>query len=149
MYYFAYGSNLNLKWMKKRCPETVLVGPAALADYKLAFRYKSTSWPGGGAADIIYCPGQVVWGGLYLSNQQDFASLGKYEDVADGGYERIEVQVKLEEQLINAISYQVSDKLPEDLRPRPEYLQLMVEGAKQIPLPEDYIQKMAEYWRKN
>ncbi len=37
-YYLAYGSNLNLKDMAKRCPDAVLYGTARLDDYELVFR---------------------------------------------------------------------------------------------------------------
>jgi gamma-glutamylcyclotransferase (GGCT)/AIG2-like uncharacterized protein YtfP len=146
MYYFAYGSNLNSKWMKKRCPDTKLLGPARLPDYQLAFRYKSTSWPGGGAADILFKPGREVWGGLYLSNEKDFISLDKYEDVTSNGYERITVEVELEGKTVTAVSYEVKDKLQKDLNPLEGYLQLMINGAKQIPLPEYYIKRMIDHW---
>lgn len=86
MYYFAYGSNLNKEWMENRCPETIPLGPAKLKDYKLGFRFPSTSWPGGGAADIISSPGDVVFGRLYLSNTSDFEKLDICEHVATKGF---------------------------------------------------------------
>ena len=38
MYYFAYGSNLNLKEMKRRVLIYKKVGIALLNDYKLSFK---------------------------------------------------------------------------------------------------------------
>ena len=35
MYYLAYGSNLNVEQMKKRCPDAVVVGTAVLDGYRL------------------------------------------------------------------------------------------------------------------
>lgn len=37
-YYMAYGSNLNILQMARRCPGAVPVGGAILYDYKLVFR---------------------------------------------------------------------------------------------------------------
>lgn len=37
-YYLAYGSNLCISQMKKRCPNAVAIGTAYLDNYKLAFR---------------------------------------------------------------------------------------------------------------
>ena len=37
-YYFAYGSNLNLKQMETRCPNAELVSAAELEGFKLVFR---------------------------------------------------------------------------------------------------------------
>ena len=37
-YYLAYGSNLNLSQMKKRCPRSKKVGSTTLEGYRLVFR---------------------------------------------------------------------------------------------------------------
>lgn len=41
-FYLAYGSNLNLEQMAKRCPTAKLVGVGLLEDYRLIFRYYLT-----------------------------------------------------------------------------------------------------------
>ena len=38
MYYVAYGSNLHLKDMKRRCPDACVVGSAILKNTMLVFR---------------------------------------------------------------------------------------------------------------
>jgi len=38
--YAAYGSNMNLEQMKRRCPKAKVVGKGELQDYKLTFRGK-------------------------------------------------------------------------------------------------------------
>ena len=38
MIYLAYGSNLNLRQMRHRCPYAIPIGVATLADYRLLFR---------------------------------------------------------------------------------------------------------------
>lgn len=40
--YAAYGSNMNLKQMKKRCPKAKVIGKGQLHGYKLTFRGKQT-----------------------------------------------------------------------------------------------------------
>lgn len=40
-YYLAYGSNLNLNQMQKRCPTAKLVGKTLINDYRLVFKGKS------------------------------------------------------------------------------------------------------------
>lgn len=37
-YYLAYGSNLNISQMKRRCPDSIKVGSAVLKDYRLLFK---------------------------------------------------------------------------------------------------------------
>ena len=41
-YYLAYGSNLNLQQMAKRCPRSVPVGTAVLENYELLFKGSPT-----------------------------------------------------------------------------------------------------------
>lgn len=41
-YYAAYGSNLNVKQMARRCPAAKPVGSAGIADYELLFRGSRT-----------------------------------------------------------------------------------------------------------
>ena len=51
MIYIAYGSNMNMEQMKRRCPKATPIGKSMLKDYKLEFR---------GVANIIECPGENV-----------------------------------------------------------------------------------------
>ena len=37
-YYIAYGSNLNLEQMARRCPTAKVVGSTTLKNYRLMFR---------------------------------------------------------------------------------------------------------------
>lgn len=44
-YYIAYGSNLNLEQMARRCPTAKVVGTTMLEDYQLTFRRVATIEP--------------------------------------------------------------------------------------------------------
>ena len=50
--YFAYGSNLDLPQMKRRCPSSKLISKGTLPGYRLTFNRFSSGW-GGGVADVI------------------------------------------------------------------------------------------------
>lgn len=81
--YFAYGSNLDVGAMKRRCPEAEGIGPAVLDNWRLAERYY---------ADIEASRGDRVHGVLYAVTDRDLAML----DVCEGCpelYERIGVEV--------------------------------------------------------
>ena len=41
-YYIAYGSNLNIRQMKFRCPTARIIGTATLPDYELLFKGSKT-----------------------------------------------------------------------------------------------------------
>lgn len=138
MLYFAYGSNLNIGWITERCPGIKPLGRARLDDYALGFRYPSTSWPGGGACDILPQQGKAVWGAVYKITPEHLETLDRCEDLQDGGYRRIDVEVDCEGKQLQAISYEVIDKLPRDMKPMPGYLQLLITGAAQHQLPPEY-----------
>ena len=51
MIYIAYGSNMNIEQMKRRCPKATPIGKGILKDYKLVFK---------GVADVIKSTGDEV-----------------------------------------------------------------------------------------
>lgn len=79
--YFAYGSNLNIEQMKKRCPESVGISAAVLDGWKLVERTY---------ADIEQAAGSVVNGALYEISESDLAALDCYEGFPEY-YTRLEV----------------------------------------------------------
>jgi len=84
--YFAYGSNMNLGQMTRRCPDAVALTPAVLHDYRLAFR-------GSGVATILPCKGESVPGVLWCITPNSEASLDRYEGVSASLYGKSEAAV--------------------------------------------------------
>ncbi|MGZ7238567.1 gamma-glutamylcyclotransferase family protein, partial [Streptococcus pyogenes] len=41
-YYIAYGSNLNIRQMRMRCPSARIIGTAVLENYELLFKGSKT-----------------------------------------------------------------------------------------------------------
>jgi hypothetical protein len=77
-YYFTYGSNMDYDQMMERCPNAEYFGIAFLQDYKLAFtRYSSKRESA--VADILVSPGDIVWGLIYIVNNDDLENLDKHE----------------------------------------------------------------------
>ena len=74
MLYFAYGSNLHHKQMKKRCKDSIFLKKINLKNFKLTFRSKYR------AADIEYKKKSIVPGGLYEISKNDEKKLDVYED---------------------------------------------------------------------
>lgn len=77
--YFAFGSNMNLGQMRRRCPSARLLGPATLADYRLAFVGSSRLWAGGAVATLVHAPGVLAAGLLYVLSPADLAALDGFE----------------------------------------------------------------------
>ncbi|MDA8726936.1 gamma-glutamylcyclotransferase [Candidatus Pelagibacter sp.] len=74
MLYFAYGSNLNLFQMKRRCKDSIFLKKINLKDFRLTFRSKYR------AADIEPKKNSIVPGGLFHISKSDEKKLDVYED---------------------------------------------------------------------
>ena len=74
MLYFAFGSNLNRKQIKRRCKNSRFISRHILKNYQLVFRSKY------GAADIQRKKGSSVLGAIYDINKAEEKKLDAYED---------------------------------------------------------------------
>ncbi len=134
--YFAYGSNLKREQMNERDVVIYKSHKGFIKNYKLEFSKKSID--GSSKANITKSDGKIVWGICYVLDADGFENLRKYEK----GYDEQEVIVYNENQEIlfiakTFISNKTCDKLPTK-----DYLNKIIEGAKQHKLPEEYIKKI-------
>jgi gamma-glutamylcyclotransferase (GGCT)/AIG2-like uncharacterized protein YtfP len=74
MLYFAYGSNLNLFQMRRRCKDSIFLKKINLKGFRLTFRSKYK------AADIEPKKNSIVPGGLFEISKSDEKKLDIYED---------------------------------------------------------------------
>lgn len=74
-YYIAYGSNLNLDQMFRRCPGAIVIGSAVIKGHKLVFRGNSRS----GVANIEPSAGEQVPVGIWAITPDDEVALDRYE----------------------------------------------------------------------
>ena len=82
--YFAYGSNMNKRQMKVRCPKARAIGAFRLEDAQLVFR---------SVADVIYKKGAVCYGAIWKLTPDCEAELDRYEGVAHGMYRKVYVDL--------------------------------------------------------
>lgn len=73
--YLAYGSNMNLEQMARRCPTARVLGPAELEGFKLTFRGPN----GGAVANIEPDPEDTVPVLLWEIQRADEMALDRYE----------------------------------------------------------------------
>lgn len=85
MLMFAYGSNLNVDQMARRCPAAEPIGRLKLQDWRLVFR---------GVADVIPEPGAVCYGGVWRITPACEEALDRYEGVDSGLYTREWIPIK-------------------------------------------------------
>lgn len=88
--YIAYGSNLNLGQMARRCPTAKVIGKGEIKDYELLFRGHSMS----AVATVEPKAGSSVPVLIWEIGQEDERSLDIYE-----GYPRLYGKVDLEVQM--------------------------------------------------
>jgi len=126
MYYFAYGSNLDKKQMKERCPEYRPMTTAILPNYRLIFSGWSRAWHGGGAT-IRPFKGDKVKGAIYEITDKDPAKLDVYEGYP-GNYTRMNVRVFDDDgKTWDAVTYVKTGKI-EETQPSKEYADTIRRG---------------------
>ncbi|EPE08059.1 aig2 family protein [Ophiostoma piceae UAMH 11346] len=86
--YFAFGSNLWLDQMARRCPRSNYVGRGILADYKWQINQR-------GFANVISSAGSCVHGLVYDINFDDEEQLDRNEGVSIRAYEKKYLDVML------------------------------------------------------
>ena len=74
MLYFAYGSNLNIFQMQRRCKDSKFLKKIKLKDFRLTFRSRYR------AADIEPKKNSIVPGALFEISKSDEKKLDLYED---------------------------------------------------------------------
>jgi len=138
IYYFAYGSNMNHKQIKERCKNAKFISRVYLEDYD--FVYDGYSHLRRGAvANIIPKQGSRVWGGLFEIDESGLKELDKCEGYPRC-YQRKQIIVKDD----NNKEYQAYVYFREPLEkgiPSEEYRNIVIRGAKDCNLPENYIKE--------
>ena len=136
VWYLAYGSNMNRAQMLARSGKILEEHNASLPNYEVRFNKKVRGGTAG--ANVQPAPGKIVRGVLYKIEEGALRSLDRYEGVPEH-YRRIEVQVTPEGgQPVPAQIY-IASKVEKGLRPSPNYLQAILDGAGEHNLPDAYI----------
>lgn len=79
MLYLAYGSNLHIAQMLRRCHKAIKIGATTIPNMRLVFR---------GVADVEPCEGSKVHVGVWHITRECERSLDLYEGVRSGLYRK-------------------------------------------------------------
>lgn len=134
MLYFAYGSNMSLAPMRERCPDAQNLGPALLPQHRFVIMAN-------GYASVMPNASTQVHGVLWRISPRDLAALDDYEDVAGGLYRKEILPVTHGRRSVTALVYLGAET--REGHPRKEYMELVIEAARENGLPDDYIQALA------
>ena len=101
-YYIAYGSNLNVRQMKFRCPTAKIVGTAIIKDYELLYKGSKT----GSYLTIEKKKGSLVPVAVWEVTKSDERSLDAYEGCPNFYYKK-NMKIRLSEtgKMIDAFVY--------------------------------------------
>ena len=135
-HYFAYGSNLSLAQMGRRCPDHQIIGKAVATGWKLEFPLYSKNW-NSGVANIVNCNQSVAEGVVYALSPEEEYIMDGYEI----GYTKGKIDVQLSTgQWINAMSYFAIPCKKGPYPPNEQYLNTMLAGGQDHALSEQWHQ---------
>lgn len=132
-YYIAYGSNLNLKQMKARCPDAKLLGTGTIRDYGLLFRGNLQS----AVATIEPSAGEKVPVGVFQISDMDEKFLDRYEGYPHLYY-KDSVSIEINGEKTEAMIYLMHPKYKFGI-PNREYLQTIKQGYEDCKLDITYL----------
>jgi len=142
IWYFAYGSNLEIDQKERRTGPIRDAKRSRLDGYRLVFNKLGSD--GTGKANIARNPASHVWGVVYLCSQVTLEKMDGWEGVANGDYRRIIVRVQTDQgEELEAMTYVAGESfIRPSLVPARNYLQRIVDGARYHKLPDDYLREI-------
>lgn len=153
-YYFSYGCNMLSQRMHLKIPSAQFVEPALLENYRLDFGapLQATEWQGG-LVTLAPSVGSGSWGTLWELDVASRKDLDRLELLTTGGYGSQSVRVKLQGNgtEVPARVYIMDDvpisnyhdlqpeQVPDSRKPSATYLKVLVKGAMESGVPEEYV----------
>ena len=135
MLYFAFGSNLHKKQMKRRCKDSKYIGCYTLKNYKLCFRtgnYTKGSLEGG-VADVKKKKNHKVLGAIYKISKRDEKRLDIYEDFP---FLYVKKYFKI---LGKKVMFYYMPNKTKHISPSKRYLNIIIQGYKDCGYKDTFI----------
>ena len=131
--YFAYGANISVSAMARRCPRSKALGPARLVRHRLAVMRE-------GWLTVARDPRSAVHGVLWDLALADVAALDLYEGLPRGLYAKLTQPVVTKRGARQAIVYIGANAGPGTARP--DYIAEIIAAARSWPLPAEAIEAL-------
>jgi gamma-glutamylcyclotransferase (GGCT)/AIG2-like uncharacterized protein YtfP len=130
VWYFAYGSNMNLQRMMDRSAYFTQRKRGILHGHRLVFNKISGTYPGHGVANVVAEWGYDVVGVLYEVDRPGIEALDGFEGVRGGHYIRTEMLVQLNDgTAVSAYVYVAHpNKVEDGLTPHEDYFYHLEQG---------------------
>ena len=137
--YFAYGSNMNVSAMARRCPHSKALGLARLERHWLQVMRE-------GWLTAVRDPASTVHGLLWDLALSDVAALDRYEGMAQGLYAKLIQPVVAGRAPSRAIVYFGANAGPGAVRP--VYIAEVLAAARSWPLPAEGVEALERIGRQ-
>ena len=134
--HFSYGSNMSRALMRARCPAATALGVATLPGWRFIINPD-------GFGSIAPQPGVLVYGVLWRLTPRDLSAVNAYENLDAGLYLRRLLPIQHDARHREALVYIA--RRPGVGKPRPGYVRLVVEAARDWKLPEPYIRSLQRW----
>jgi hypothetical protein len=131
--YFAYGANMDVGAMARRCPRSKALGPGRLVRHCLAVMRE-------GWLTVARDPRSAVHGVLWDLTLAEVAALDRYEGMAQGLYVKLTQPIVAERGARQAIVYVGANAGPGAARP--DYIAAVIAAARSWPLPAEAIEAL-------
>ena len=148
MYYFGYGSNLRASFVTELIPSATLVMKAYLPNYEVQWRAWSEAF-GGGISSICETPGEIVQGVIYQCTEKELEKLDYIPGIYVPKYKRETFVVLGEDGEWHSVELYRLWELKGPFPPSRPYVEGMLEGAKQIGVSPDYLEKIEDWLRQS
>jgi hypothetical protein len=136
MLHFAYGSNMHRAVMHKHAPAAEPLGTARLAGYRFVITAD-------GYASVEQAAAGTVYGMLWRLMPRDRVTLDAWENIAGGLYRAETLPVVASGRHRPALIYIARLRPPGE--PKPGYMEIVIEAARALDLPEDYIASLRRW----
>lgn len=139
MKYYAYGSNMSISRLRERVPSAEALGCYALKRHDL--RFHKSSKDGSAKCDAFYtgADGDVIFGALFEISPTEKPFLDKAEGLGYGYDEKLVIVNAADESSLEATTY-FATIIDEHLKPYSWYVNHVLVGAIEAPLPDKYVQ---------
>ena len=139
--YFAYGTLLELAEMHKYCPTARSEGIFRLKDFRLGFKACGPD-PTRGGCTLVNAPDNIMHGLLYKMSVADRTNLDKISGVDQGLWAIHKITLLDDENQVTTAETYVIPNPSGHYVPPESYTRPILSGARQIPLPIDYIEQL-------
>jgi cation transport regulator ChaC len=142
MHYFAYGTLLDIDYMRQFCPSARAVGVMRLDGYELGFARCAD--PSRGGCTLDAAPDGTVWGVQYELSDEDMAKLDEASGVPKGHWARKRVTVRdAAGNRVDTTTYVIPERSG-PYAPSDSYVAPILKGAAAFDLPTRYIARLRQ-----